>query len=120
MGFYLDQDAPSSCEVTIRIGGVPVRGCSMTTLRPGKMTPFFGDAASPTDFFPIIAICYSEIHVFGDPEFLRHASVVYGFLPTAARRWIAGSTHALPGGAVVRNGQFGDCPRAGTSDVIIP
>ena len=107
MGFYLDQDAPSSCEVTVGIGGVPVRGCPMTTLHPGKMTPFFGDAASPMDFFPIIAICYSETHVFGDPEVLRHASVVYGLLPTAARRRIAGSTHALPRGAVVRDGHFG-------------
>ena len=103
MGFYLDKDAPCPCEVSVAIGGVHVRGHPIA-LRPGEMTRFFGDSR---DVFPIIAICYSELHAFGDPEVLRHASAVYGLLPTEARRSIALSTHALPGGAVVRDGNFG-------------
>ena len=108
LGFYLDEDAPKDVEVSLTIGGTGVRGCPIT-LRPGEMTPFFGDAAScsRTDFFPIMAVNYSETHVHGDPEALGRASAIYGFLPSAARRWVATSSHALPGGAMVCHGYFG-------------
>ena len=104
MGFYLDKDAPCSCEVSVAIGGVHVSGHPIA-LRPGEMTPFFGEASR--DVFPSIAISCSEMHAFGHPDILKHASAIYGLLPTEARRSIALSTHTLPGGAVVRDGNFG-------------
>jgi hypothetical protein len=102
MGFYMDA-AGATGEATLSIGGVPFRG-GPRMLRPGKMTPFFDDPAVP---FPIIAINYSEIHIYGDPARLAHVSVVYGFLADTARRWIATATHALPEGGVVADGYFG-------------
>ena len=112
LGFYMDADPPmDACvhdlKLTCTIGGVEVRGGALA-LRPGKMTPFFGDAASSIDFLPIMAIQYSEIHVFGHPEVLQHVSAVYGVLQAApARSWVATTAHFLPGGAVVRDRYFG-------------
>ena len=104
LGFIMDADAPmspsASCEISVDIGGVPVRGGPLVIHPGGRLlTPFF---------LPILAIAYSQVHVRGDdPELLRrHVSVVYGLLQAPARRWIATATHALPEGAFVRHGHF--------------
>ena len=103
-GLYLGDDAPAACDATLTVGGVTVRGGPLA-LRPGKLTSFFGDSGG---FFPILAIAYSEIHVFGNPDLLKHVSVVFGLLSQpAARRCVALDAHELPGGAFVRDGYFG-------------
>ena len=110
MGFYLDEDAAAAVRLCVEIGGKPVCGHPIE-LRPGEMTPFFGSLSEGSRcFFPIIAVQYSEMHVYAEPEdVLKHVSVVYGMLSSAgARRWVATATHVLPGGATVCHGGYCD------------
>jgi len=86
IGFYLDEDAGAPCEVSITVGSVPIEGHPIV-LHPGEVTRFYG---ASHEVFPIIGVCYSELHLFGDAEILKHASVVYGlFSSRNVRAWIA-------------------------------
>lgn len=108
IGFYLDDDGRAPCQVKLNIGGVDVNNGQHITLMPGKLTSFFGSPeALPCDFFPIIAISYSMINMFGNLDDLKRVHVVYGLLPNYARKSIATMDHVCPCGAIVRNGWFG-------------
>lgn len=109
IGFYLDDDNGAPCKVKLNIGGVDVG--QYITLLPGKLTSFFGSMEAHTnEFFPIIAISYSMINMFGNLDDLcdlRRVSVVYGLLPKNARILVATTSHVFPGGAILRDGNFG-------------
>jgi len=88
VGFYLEE-AETQIEMQITIGG---KRLNNITLSPGNCTYFLNG----THMFPIISLCYSEIHIIVERNGIESTdfkgiSCIYALLQSDARRSLANS-----------------------------
>jgi len=126
VGLYLHDDIQEELDVNVMIGGVDVGNLHLV---PGNVTYLLEN----THCLPLIAICYSEVHIRSESNNLQHVSVIYAIIGhVQLRQKLATSTsvlHLKEKDAIVR-GCFGfiddldeylqECPDYNNSYITCP